>query len=107
MLTMSPRIFLAICAVLGGVGLSSMEFVIAAEAKPAWQLDWEKTIKAAEEEGAVTIYMTQGFEPVFRDIFQKKFPRIKVVSATGRGPELSQRVMSERRANKFAADVYI
>src|SRR5580765_8109736 len=79
----------------------------AAESKSVWQADWDKTIKAAEEEGALVIYMTQAFEPVFRDTFQKKYPRIKVSMATGRGPELSQRVMSERRAEKFAVDLYI
>jgi iron(III) transport system substrate-binding protein len=79
----------------------------AAESKPAWQAEWKKTVKAAEEEGALVIYMTQAFEPVFREAFQKKFPKIKVTVATGRGPELSQRVMSERRAEKFAVDLYI
>ena len=79
----------------------------AAESRPAWQVDWEKTVKAAEEEGALMIYMTQAFEPVFRESFQKKYPKLKVTTATGRGPELSQRVMSERRAEKFAVDLYI
>src|SRR5689334_10403923 len=98
------RVFLAIASLLGFIHALSVESSIAAEAGPAWQLDWEKTVRAAEEEGAVTIYMTGAFEPVFRDPFQKKFPKIKVISATGRGPELSQRVMSERRAEKFAVD---
>ncbi|HZH85111.1 MAG TPA: hypothetical protein VFD87_18320, partial [Phototrophicaceae bacterium] len=68
----------------------------AAESRAAWQVDWEKTVKAAEDEGALVIYMTQAFEPVFRESFQKQYPKVKVVTATGRGPELSQRVMSER-----------
>jgi len=79
----------------------------AAESRTAWQAEWEKTVKAAEEEGALVIYMTQAFEPVFRETFQKKFPRIKVTTVTGRGPQLSQRVMSERRADKFVVDLYI
>jgi ABC-type Fe3+ transport system substrate-binding protein len=79
----------------------------AAEPKTAWQADWEKTVKAAEEEGTLVIYMTQAFEPVFRETFQKKYPKIKVTAVTGRGPELSQRVMSERRAGKYIADLYI
>ena len=85
----------------------SLTISYAAEPRPAWQSEWDKTVKAAEEEGALVIYMTQAFEPVFRDTFQKKYPRIKVSMATGRGPELSQRVMSERRAEKFAVDLYI
>jgi iron(III) transport system substrate-binding protein len=91
-----------LCLALGLPGISK-----AAETKPGWQTEWEKTVKAAEEEGALAIYMTQAFEPVFREVFQKKFPKIKVTMATGRGPELSQRVMSERRAEKFAVDLYI
>jgi ABC-type Fe3+ transport system substrate-binding protein len=82
-------------------------FVLAAEPKAAWQVDWEKTVKAAEEERELVIYMTQAFEPVFRETFQKKYPKIKVTLVTGRGPELSQRVMSERRAGKFIVDLYI
>jgi iron(III) transport system substrate-binding protein len=78
-----------------------------AEPKGAWQADWEKTVKAAEEERELVIYMTQAFEPVFRETFQKKYPKIKVSLVTGRGPELSQRVMSERRAGKFIVDIYI
>jgi iron(III) transport system substrate-binding protein len=80
---------------------------IAAESNPTWQVEWEKTVKAAEEEGAVVIYMTQAFEPVFREFFQKKYPKIKVTTATGRGPQLSQRVMSERRADKYMVDLYV
>jgi iron(III) transport system substrate-binding protein len=79
----------------------------AAEVKPGWQAEWEKTIKGAEAEGALVIYMTQAFEPVFREVFQKNFPKIKVTTVTGRGPDLSQRVMSERRAGRFAVDLYI
>jgi len=78
-----------------------------AEPKPAWQADWEKTVKAAEEEGAVTIYMTGAFELVCREVFQKKFPKIKVNAVTGRGFQLAQRVTSERRADKYIADLYI
>ncbi|HEY0724302.1 MAG TPA: extracellular solute-binding protein, partial [Pyrinomonadaceae bacterium] len=42
-----------------------------------------------------------------REAFQKKFPKIKATTVSGRGPELSQRVMSERRADKYAVDLYI
>ncbi len=100
-------IIVAICTLLYCLGFSFRGFSTAAELRPAGQAEWEKTVKAAEDEGALVIYMTQAFEPVFRDAFQKKFPKIKVTMATGRGPELSQRVMSERRAEKFAVDLYI
>ena len=86
---------------------SSHNLISAAEAKPAWQAEWDKTVKAAEDEGALVLYITGAFEPVFREAFQKKFPKIKVTLVTGRGPDLSQRVMSERRAEKFAVDLYV
>jgi iron(III) transport system substrate-binding protein len=107
---MSKPVWIVISSILTALifcALSLFGFSTAAEPRPAWQTEWEKTMKAAEEEGALVIYMTQAFEPVFRDGFQKKFPKIKVTMATGRGPVLSQRVMSERRAGKFAVDLYI
>ena len=79
----------------------------AAESKSAWQTDWDKTVKAAEQEGGLSIYMTQAFEPVFREAFQKKYPKIRVTTVTGRGFELSQRIMNERRTDKYIADLYI
>lgn len=99
---LSAAIFYSVMVVIG-----SLDHAQAAESRPPWQMDWEKTVKAAEEEGALVIYMTQAFEPVFRESFQKKFPKIKVTTVSGRGPQLSQRVMSERRADKFAVDLYI
>jgi iron(III) transport system substrate-binding protein len=85
----------------------SSSLVLAAEPKATWQADWDKTIKAAEDERELVIYMTQAFEPVFRETFQKKYPKIKVTAVTGRGPELSQRIMNERRAGKYIADLYV
>lgn len=101
--------FIQIC-VLGWLFCFANSFrhvSIAAESKPTWQAEWDKTVKAAEDEGAVVLYVTGAFEPVFREAFQKKYPKIKVTLAAGRGPDLSQRIMSERRAEKFAVDLYI
>ena len=49
----------------------------AAESRAAWQAEWDKTVKGAEEEGAVIIYMTQAFEPVFREPFRKNIQKSK------------------------------
>jgi ABC-type Fe3+ transport system substrate-binding protein len=81
--------------------------VQAAESRPAWQVEWDKTVKAAEDEGALSIYMTQAFEPVFREAFQKKYPKIKVNIVTGRGFQLGQRVMAERRGEKYIVDLVV
>ena len=97
----------ALVALFLPMASSGEKLVLAAEPKAAWQADWEKTIKAAEEERELVIYMTQAFESIFREAFQKKFSKIKVTAVTGRGPELSQRIMSERRGGKYMADLYI
>ena len=79
----------------------------AAETKHAWQLEWEQTIKAAEKEGQVVIYSTDGLDLVFREALQKKFPKIKVTTVIGRGFELGQRIMAERRAGKYIQDLFV
>src|SRR3954454_3008707 len=101
------RILRLIALLLSLVIIDQPLLTMAAETKPAWQTDWEKTVKAAEDEGAVTIYMTQAFEAVFREAFQKKYPKIKVSIVTGRGFQLGQRVMSERRGEKYIPDLCI
>jgi iron(III) transport system substrate-binding protein len=72
-------------------------------AAAAWEVEWERTIKAAEQEGEVSYY-TVG-EVGFLSEFEKKFPRVKIKVVQGRGNELLVRIMTERRAGKFLADV--
>ena len=69
----------------------------------AWQAEWERTIKAAEQEGEFTYYTVGEFN--FLSEFEKKFPRIKVRVVQGRGIELLARMMAERRAGKYLADI--
>src|ERR1043166_6486733 len=80
----------------------------AAEVKPAWQVEWEKTIAAAEKEGQVTPYIfDQG--PVTVEViqaFERAFPKIKVNQVRGRGSDLGPRIVAERRAGKYLADVF-
>jgi len=79
-----------------------------AEAKISWQVEWEKTVKAGEQEGQLVLYAQSGFGEMFeKSDFQKKFPKIKVVLVSARGAELVSRIMAERRAGKFIADVGI
>jgi ABC-type Fe3+ transport system substrate-binding protein len=73
------------------------------ESKPTWQQEWEKTLDAARKEGQVTVYIS-GYEEVLPD-FQKDYPEIKVNAVTGRGSQISQRLLAERRAEKYLADV--
>jgi len=78
-------------------------FAEAAQSKPTWQSEWEKTLEAAKREGQVIVYIS-GYEAILPD-FEKEFPDIRVTAVTGRGNQLGPRLLAERRAEKFIADV--
>src|SRR5262245_43738474 len=89
-------------AVLGFVlGVLAASPIIAAEAD--WQKEWGTTLEAAKKEGQVVIYIS-GYEAVLSD-FEREFPDIKVVAVAMRGNQLGQRLLAERRAEKYIADV--
>ena len=73
-------------------------------AQADWQKEWEQTLAAAKKEGQVNVYVYR-YGRLLEE-FKKDFPGINVVSVTGRGNELTTRIMSERRAGKYIADVY-
>jgi iron(III) transport system substrate-binding protein len=76
---------------------------LAAQPKPPWQVEWEKTLEAAKKEGQVAVYIS-GYEEILPE-FQKEYPEIKVVPTTGRGAQVGQKLLAERRAEKYLADV--
>jgi ABC-type Fe3+ transport system substrate-binding protein len=72
-------------------------------AELSWDAEWERTVKAAEQEGQVVIYKISGDSEW--QAFQKKFPKIKVVLVPGGAAQIQQRLLAERRAGKYLADV--
>ncbi len=104
---------LLVCRILvSNVALLSLQILLgapsvkAAEVQLAWQVEWERTVKAAEQEGQLVLYTLSEVGEVFvNSSFQKKFPKIKIFSVSARGGELLSRIMAERRAGKFLADV--
>ncbi len=76
-----------------------------AQPKTDWQADWEKTVAAANKEGRLVIYHGSDTDRIFA-VFQKKYPKIKVVSVTGPSG-LSSRIMMEQRSGKFIGNLYI
>jgi iron(III) transport system substrate-binding protein len=68
----------------------------------AWEEDWNKTLAEARREGQVNVYLSYD---ALLPHFQKEHPEIKVVGVIGRGNDLTQRLISERRAEKYIADV--
>ena len=80
--------------------------LIAGEAKAVSPDEWEKTIRAAEQEGQLNLYsLSEIGEAIANSGFTKKFPKIKLSVINARGGEHVSRIMAERRAGKFLADV--
>src|SRR5262245_4415938 len=69
----------------------------------SWNTEWERTVKAAEQEGQVVIYKISGDSEW--NAFQKKYPKIKVVLVPGSAAQIQQRLLAERRAGKNLADM--
>lgn len=80
----------------------------AAAEKASWQLDWEKTVQAAKLEGQIVIYAALGpYHPQIFTEFQKDYPEIKATIIHGNSSRISPRLLAERRAGKYLADVYL
>jgi len=91
---------------VGGLFLTSSQASFAAAAD-SWTVEWEKTLAAAKKEGEISFYGSEGYEKIF-EVFQKKYPEIKVKSNTSRrGSEHGQAVMTERRAGQYLVDLFI
>jgi ABC-type Fe3+ transport system substrate-binding protein len=63
-------------------------------------------LEAARKEGQLSLY--GGLEITHPDIiaaFNKEFPFIKIISASGRAADMVTRIVAERRADKYLADV--
>jgi iron(III) transport system substrate-binding protein len=102
---MKQLIFVVVSFILGFWVTTSR----AAEPKPNWQAEWEKTVQAAKKEGKLSLYLFQGEGELgsVAQLFQKKYPEINVVTTLGRGNTLAPRIMAERRAGKYLVDTYI
>jgi len=53
--------FFESCAVVVLFLSCAITYASGAQAKPAWQVEWEKTIEAAKKEGQVAVYIS-GYE---------------------------------------------
>lgn len=71
----------------------------------SWKEEWQKTVTAAKKEGQVNVYMSGYGALLDSGAFQRAYPGIKIVAVTGRGNQITQRVLAERRAGKYLADI--
>jgi iron(III) transport system substrate-binding protein len=96
--------FTVITLLVGLIGVGN-----AAELRPAWQREWERTVQAAKKEGTLSLYLFQGEGELsaMAQLFQKKYPEINVVVTPGRGNTFAPKIMAERRAGKYLVDAYI
>ena len=74
-----------------------------AETNLTSEQEWERTVKAAEQEGQVVVYKIAHDAEWLT--FQKRFPKIKVNLIQGSAGQIQQRLLAERRAGKYLADV--
>lgn len=105
---MKPRImafcFVVVTIVLAGPIIRAK----AAGAAAAGEAEWQQTLAAAEKEGVVTVYGPPGTDyQAAINSFQEFYPKIKLTYVAGSGSNNAQRLMAERRADKFIPDVFI
>ena len=88
------------------VAIAIPHAAFAGEVRAPWEDEWDRTVKAAEQEGQVVLYsLSEIGDAIANTSFQKKFPKIKISVVTARGGEHVSRLMAERRAGKFLADL--
>jgi iron(III) transport system substrate-binding protein len=95
--------------ILSGILISFSSLVIfsgIAAPQSDWKRQWETTIEAGKKEGEIAIYGPHN--PMYQQlwaVFQKNFPAIKFNFVPGKGAEHVQRLLAERRAGKYLADI--
>ncbi len=71
-----------------------------------WQVEWDNTVKKANKEGRVNVYIDHSAAALIHaGVFEKAYPGIKVRAVTGRRSEIQ--ITAERRARKYIPDVNI
>ena len=79
--------------------------LLAADAKPSWQVTWENTVAAAKKEGRLNFYVGRyGSEPLLNE-FRKEFPEIKL-SAQRHRKLIGTRIVAELAPAMLLADLY-
>src|SRR5262249_15053135 len=113
MLRRACAILLLACQPAGGTtpatsassGASSGASTTASAPKPA---AWDQLVDAATREGVVTVYATDAVNrPALVDAFQRAYPKIRVEATFANGTQQAQRIISERRADKYLVDVIV
>jgi iron(III) transport system substrate-binding protein len=94
-------------AALGCLLLMPATALLSAEVSQSWKTRWEQTVEAAKKEGQITVYGSDTFELFLKNAFQKQYPEIKIGFVGGRAPVVGPKLITERRAGKYLADVML
>ena len=91
--------------------LFTFAFIDAAfpQAKRPGQAEWERALKGAKEEGRVVVLGPPGNDVrrALTEPFEKAFPGIQVEYNGATGSKMAPRLLSERRARQYLADVHV
>jgi iron(III) transport system substrate-binding protein len=69
--------------------------------------DVGKDSRGSQERGQISVYGSDTFELLLKSAFQKKYPEIKIGFVGGRAPVVGPKLITERRAGKYLADVML
>lgn len=91
------------------LGLLLLALLSEAGAQSNWQREWERILAAAEKEGQVNIAGPPGdtYRLALAEVFQKKYPKIKVEYNGASGRDQVPRITRERQAGIFNWDIYV
>jgi iron(III) transport system substrate-binding protein len=85
---------------------SKAEPSAAAPSKEAWQAEWDKTLAAAKQEGKITLITHPGTDyQRLVQLFQEKYPEIKVEHTGARPSDISPKVIAEQQNGVYSWDV--
>ena len=77
---------LIVVLIVLSTALPIRSIVVAGEVRASWQDEWDRTVKAAEQEGQVVLYsLSEIGDAIANTGFQKKFPKIKISVVAARG----------------------
>jgi len=78
-------------------------------AKTSSQAEWDRVLKAAKDEGSVVVLGPPGNDvrKALTEPFEKTFPGIKVEYNGATGAVMSPRLMAERKAGQYLADIHV
>lgn len=80
----------------------------AGEEKQGWAMEWERVTRDGKKEGRVVLYTTWRPEArkAMSEAFKSKYG-IDIEFILGRGNDLAEKILTERRAGLFYADIFI